>query len=296
MKVIANRLKVVILKLIALKQVGLIVGRNMSDNITIAQEDIHSMREKSRKWLTVKIDLKKAYDRATTISEFLHKVIMSTITTSTMQALWNGVPTSKFTPERRVHQGYLLSPYLFILCMEWLGHSIKAAEPSNKWTPIKLTKVGPPLSHLLFADDLVIFLRADIKHGFQKVHELGSYLGISLFHKRITNATLRFVVEKVRAKLCNWDAKQLSMARRFTLAQSVLLSIPNYFMQSMQVPKEVREEIEWLARQFIWCSNTGIRKLAPVDWGFVCQPHLCGGLGLRHLEDQNASFFIEIKV
>ncbi|MBA0725266.1 hypothetical protein Golax_021863, partial [Gossypium laxum] len=32
--------------------------------------------------------------------------------------------------------------------------------------------------------------------GFQKVHNLGTYLGMSLFHNRVTYSTLRFVVEK----------------------------------------------------------------------------------------------------
>ncbi|KAH1082319.1 hypothetical protein J1N35_022080 [Gossypium stocksii] len=57
------------------------------------------------------------------------------------------------------------------------------------------------------------------------------------------------------------------MAGRFTLAQSVVLTIPNYFIKSMKIPKGVCDEIERLARQFIWGSNTKGRKLALVDWG-----------------------------
>lgn len=71
--------------------------------------------------------------------------------------------------------------------------------------------------------------------GFHKVQDLGTYLGTLLFHKRSTITSLRFIVEKVRAKLCNWDASKLSIAGRFTLAQSILLTIPNYFMQTMRL-------------------------------------------------------------
>ncbi|KAH1080236.1 hypothetical protein J1N35_019997 [Gossypium stocksii] len=39
--------------------------------------------------------------------------------------------------------------------------------------------------------------------------------------------------------------------RRVTLAQSVLLAIPNFFMQSLMVPKGVCDEIEKITRQFI---------------------------------------------
>lgn len=54
--------------------------------------------------------------------------------------------------------------------------------------------------------------------GFQKVHDLGTYLGIPLFHKRVTTSTLRFVVDKVLNKLSNWDAKKLSLASKVIFA------------------------------------------------------------------------------
>ncbi|KAH1039339.1 hypothetical protein J1N35_041082 [Gossypium stocksii] len=64
MKVIANRFKHIFPKIIAQEQTGFIAGRNITDNIIIAQEVIHSMRcQKNRKWMTIIIDLEKAYDR-----------------------------------------------------------------------------------------------------------------------------------------------------------------------------------------------------------------------------------------
>lgn len=87
---------------------------------------------------------------------------------------------------------------------------------------------------------------------FRQVQNLGFYLGVPLFHERITNSSLRFVVEKVKAKLQQWDARQLSLASRIALAQSVLLAIPRYFMQSLMIPKGICEEIGRIARHFIW--------------------------------------------
>lgn len=49
MKVIANHIKVIFLRLIALEQIGFVAGWNITDNIVIAQEVIHSMR--NRKWM-----------------------------------------------------------------------------------------------------------------------------------------------------------------------------------------------------------------------------------------------------
>ncbi|KAA3474645.1 reverse transcriptase [Gossypium australe] len=351
MKVIANRFKVIFPKLISQEQAGFIAGRNIFDNIILAQEVIHSMRcnQKGRKWMAIKLDLEKAYDRvnwefinvsliAAGIPLFLRNVIMSAISSSTMQVLWNGVTTQKFKPNRGIRQGCPLSPYLFVLCMEWLGHFIHFEIETGSWDPIRLSRSGPPISHLFFADDLVIFCKAQIDQahllesilslfcgisghkisarksniyfsksteantrnqisqllGFQEVQNLGTYLGATLLHDRVTKSTFNFVVDKIRRKLNSWDARKLSFAGRITLAQSVLLSIPSYFMQTMMIPRGVCDVIERLVRQFIW-GGTGMQpKMALVGWDTICQPRSCGGLGLRQLNDQNLSFFMKI--
>lgn len=95
------------------------------------------------------------------IPNFFRNVIMSIISNSSMQILWNGVPTQKFKPARGVRQGYPLSRYMFILCMEWLGHNIYSAIDSFNRLPIRLSSTGPPLSHLFFVDDLILFGYAD---------------------------------------------------------------------------------------------------------------------------------------
>lgn len=126
--------------------------------------------------MAVKIDLEKAYDRVrwdfieaslktARIPPYLQKVIMTAISSSTMQILWNGVPIKKFKPAKGVRQGYPLSPYLFVLCMEWLGHNIKKVILYKEWKLIKLSRARPSLTYLFFADYLVIFSKADLSHG-----------------------------------------------------------------------------------------------------------------------------------
>lgn len=83
--------------------------------------------------MAIKIDLEKAYDMVrwdfveallitAGIPSHLTKVIMNAITLSFIQVLWNGEPTQKFKQVRGIHQGCPLSLYLFVLCIEWLGH------------------------------------------------------------------------------------------------------------------------------------------------------------------------------
>lgn len=59
-----------------------------------------------------------------------------------------------------MRQGDPLSPYLFVLCMERLGHLIKPSVEAGLWKGIKVSRTGPCLSHLFFADDLVLFSEA----------------------------------------------------------------------------------------------------------------------------------------
>lgn len=143
-KVIANRLKKHLGKIILPHQCAFIRGRHSSDNIIISQEVIHSMRQmKGRKgFMAIKIDFEKAYDRLSW--GFLHEtlvsiglnywfvdLIMACVSTSDMKILWNGEMTSSFNPSRGVRQGDPLSPYLFVLCMERLSRLI-FVEVENK--------------------------------------------------------------------------------------------------------------------------------------------------------------------
>ncbi|KAH1083889.1 hypothetical protein J1N35_023650 [Gossypium stocksii] len=130
--------------------------------------------------------------------------------------------------------------------------------------------------------------------GFQKLQNLGKYLGVPLLHEKISKNTLSFIVDKVRQKLQSWDARRLSMARRITLAQSVLLSIPNFFMQSLMILKGVCLEIEKLVRHFIWGRIDDHPKMSLIGWDTICEPRARGGLSLRLLKDQNKSFLMKI--
>ena len=59
----------------------------------------------------------------------------------------------------------LYPPYLFVLCMERLGHLIRNVVGSRRWKPIKMSWYGPLISYLFFADDLVLFAFASLEQG-----------------------------------------------------------------------------------------------------------------------------------
>ena len=66
-----------------------------------------------------------------------------------------------FIPMRGIRQGDSLSPYLFILCIDFLGQLIESKCAKNVQDPVKSSKSGLAFSYLFFADDLVLFVKAN---------------------------------------------------------------------------------------------------------------------------------------
>ena len=173
-KIIIVRLRPHLDKLICPLQAAFVPGRKGVDNAIIVQEIIHSLSKKKGKvgYMALKIDLEKAYDklewsfirevliRANLPAELID-IIMSCISTVSTSILFNGEALELIYPSRGIRQGDPLSPYLFILCMEYLGQLIVEKCNAKLWQPVKASSSGPAFSHLFFADDLVLFARAD---------------------------------------------------------------------------------------------------------------------------------------
>lgn len=73
-----------------------------------------------------------------------------------VSVLVNGSPSEEVKMERGLRQGDPLSPFLFLFIGEALNQVIKAVVTSGKWKGITLGKEGSQLSHLQFADDLIV--------------------------------------------------------------------------------------------------------------------------------------------
>jgi len=112
-KCIVNKLKRVLPVLISPFQSSFVPGRQITDNVIVMQEVLHSMRRKTgcKGWMTIKLDLEKAYERLRW--DFIHEtllkmnlpgplveVIMNCVSSCTLNILWNGEPSEQFKPTR----------------------------------------------------------------------------------------------------------------------------------------------------------------------------------------------------
>lgn len=88
------------------------------------------------------------------------------VTSVRMRVLWNSQQSTKFSPTRGLRQGNPLPPSpptWFVLCMERLDHIIRDSVEDGNWKPISLHQMGPALSHMFFADDLVLYAECSIQ-------------------------------------------------------------------------------------------------------------------------------------
>lgn len=153
-KVLVNRIRPYLDSIICPQQCSFILGRRVVDNAIIVQEAIHSFQKTKGKCgkMMLKIDLQKAFDRmelsfikqSLSILNFPKNtidIIMSCISTSSISILVNSNPTTYFLPTIGIRQGYPLSPYIFIMCVEALSQLINYAIKEKLWQPLKIGRM-----------------------------------------------------------------------------------------------------------------------------------------------------------
>jgi hypothetical protein len=138
----------------------------------------------------VKLDMHKAYDRVEWsflkhmmirlgFHEQWVELIMACVTSVSYSVRYNSQLTDGFIPTRGIRQGDPLSPYLFLLCAEGLSSVLLHAEEVGGIEGVKVCRNAPSVSHLLFADDSLILLKADMNNAISLQQALDSYCAIS---------------------------------------------------------------------------------------------------------------------
>nr|GEY43079.1 RNA-directed DNA polymerase, eukaryota, reverse transcriptase zinc-binding domain protein [Tanacetum cinerariifolium] len=166
-KLLANWLSKVIDKVVSKEQSAFISGRQILDGPLIISEIIQWYKKRKKKMLIFKVDFEKAFDSVSWMYvDFIldshgfgskwRSWIRACLHSSRASILINGSPTSEFSIKRGLRQGDPLSHFLFILVMEGLHCTMYNAVNSGLIREIKLGSSGIVLSHLFYADDVII--------------------------------------------------------------------------------------------------------------------------------------------
>ncbi|XP_023906329.1 uncharacterized protein LOC112018051 [Quercus suber] len=163
--------------------------QSKAPGLDVAFEMIHHIRNRrkgKKGHMAVKLDISKAYDRVEW--EFLQKIMlkiglleqwvnlaMETVHIASYSILINGEAKEFITPSRGIKQGDPLSPYLFLLCTEGLSSLIWRAMENQQLRGVLSCNGGVKISHLLFANDSLLFFEATTVECRNLLHILESY-------------------------------------------------------------------------------------------------------------------------
>ncbi|XP_043697190.1 uncharacterized protein LOC122647970 [Telopea speciosissima] len=153
-KILSNRIQHVIGSVVSHNQSAFIKGRSIVDNILVCHDIVRGIEQKAASPTAVlKVDLHKAYDSLS------RKFLFDVMGRMGFSDKFIG-PAGFFNGARGIRQGDPLSPYLFTLAMEAFTGIMRRLEIDGQIKLLPRCK-SFHLSHLIFADDLMIFVKGN---------------------------------------------------------------------------------------------------------------------------------------
>ena len=141
------------------------------------------MREKL---CAYKLDLAKAYDRVDW--HFLESMlralvfapgwinwIMACVMSVRFSVRFNAQLLEAFAPSCGIRQGDPLSPYLFLFVPAALSLVLQNACTRGSLLEFKVNRQAPGISHLLFADDCLLFFKGSIEQALAIKNIIATY-------------------------------------------------------------------------------------------------------------------------
>ncbi|XP_059310806.1 uncharacterized protein LOC132062204 [Lycium ferocissimum] len=214
--------------------------------------------------------------------------VITCVTTVSYSLVINGGLTERFQAKKGLRQGDPMSPYLFVLVMEYLNRSLKQLryDPNFNYHP-KCSR--QELVHICFADDLIMCCRADkgsiqlmmkaFEH-FSSVSGLQANLDKSSFYVAgVTDEFRDQILQEMRFTLGEIPFKYLGVplsSRKLTIQQCMPL-----------VEKIIARIRCWSSKLLSYSGSNESSRKALVAWDNMCLPKAAGGLNIINFEQWN---------
>lgn len=117
---------------------------------------------------------------------------LSSVLLASCSILLNGTPFGLIKPTRWLRQGDPIAPFLFIIGSEILSRILMCAEADHLLHGICIARTAPPITHLLFADDLLLFTHANVSEAQVVMQCLSKYASWSGQHLNVRKSTVTF--------------------------------------------------------------------------------------------------------
>ena len=173
-KILVDRLAQIATRIVSPYQFGFIRDRHIEDCIALASDCVNVLHKKCYGGnLAMKIDIRKAFD--TLDWSFLRRVLQAfgfspvfmdwidnILRSSRLSVMINGSPEGYFHCSRGVRQRDPISPLLFGIAEDFLSRLLSRMVDFSQILPISSLRGFSAPTHLLYADDVLIFCRGTV--------------------------------------------------------------------------------------------------------------------------------------
>ncbi|GJR14147.1 RNA-directed DNA polymerase, eukaryota, reverse transcriptase zinc-binding domain protein [Tanacetum coccineum] len=250
-KILTNRIKKALCKVVSPNQSAFIPGRQITDNILISQELLRGFSINVNGEMHGYFKRGMGLRQGDLISSYLFTLVMEMLNIVVQNRI-NGNPKFRYhwgCKQLKIsHLSFADDPLMF--CHGDI-ESVKVLKGALDEFSMISSLVPNMGKNIVFFRNLKNQTKQEIMDvmPFKVGTLLVTYLGVPLINKQIGIRDCKCLVDKVRAKVNSWKNKMLTYAGRLQLISSVLSSIHVYWASVFMLPKITIKDINKLFKR-----------------------------------------------
>ncbi|KAL3688714.1 hypothetical protein R1sor_015023 [Riccia sorocarpa] len=294
-KMLACRLKVILLDLVDEHQTGFIDGRSIHDSILLHRLSQEFAATTKQDVVLLKLDFEKAYDRVShaylvavlrkmNFSPLFIKLTQGLLSSGTAKVHTNGLFTGEFELGRGVRQGCPIAPLLFALCTEPLMAMLRSHQQDGSLVGVRIPG-GRQALYNLFVDDIMAMLSiqatdSNYRKTCEVLHLYEEAFGARLNVRKFGDGT----------GVYEGDTVVDEPFRMIIMAQKILPSLPAYILMTFGLSAKGYKSLEGRWRTFIWgVRDDGRPKKSSIAWDIMQGRKSQRGIQVMSLADHSAA-------